>query len=490
MELNRDQLISLVMQLREELQNVREESRHAREELKAGRDRIAELEQQLKQQSPDTRLDEEYSLKAEERRRNKQSGKRRTQKSARRGRRTTQEKLDAADRIQVVCPDGFDVKECKLHRQRPVWRIEEGRAVLVAYHIYRGPNGELPDVPGLLPRCEFGLEILVTLAFEVVIVGLSMDKTIGQLGFFWNLSLSKSQVDSLLSRLARDWEPEFDALCELLAVSAVVHADETSWSINSVWALLSEKARVLVFGCHKDAATLEALLPKDVFAGVLVSDDAAVYRNFSQAQKCWAHLIRKAIKLTLQAPESQQYRRFLDGLLDVYHTAQRIQRDKRFSAAGRAAKIDTLDNMLCDLCGDRFADETEPPTDLEGDYRNLVHELVRLMGESELFTFVTHPDVDGTNNEAERTLRDPAQARKTGRTSKTIRGARRRTVLTSVLESLRLSLPTFTLSTVVTEVQGWLTAGISCFGVLLQTLGLPPPTGSMLDAVLPLPGTS
>ena len=67
-----------------------------------------------------------------------------------------------------------------------------------------------------------------------------------------------------------------------------------------MWALLSEKARVLVFGCHKDSATLEALLPKDVFAGVLVSDDAAVYRNFSQAQKCWAHLIRKAIKLTLQ----------------------------------------------------------------------------------------------------------------------------------------------------------------------------------------------
>jgi len=47
--------------------------------------------------------------------------------------------------------------------------------VLVAYHISRGPGGELPDVPGLLPRSEFGLEILVTLAFEVVIVGLSMD---------------------------------------------------------------------------------------------------------------------------------------------------------------------------------------------------------------------------------------------------------------------------------------------------------------------------
>ena len=164
-----------------------------------GATELRNWKKQLRKQSPDTRLEQEYSLKAEEQRQNKQSGKRRKQKSERGGRRTTQEKLDEADRIQIVCPDGFDVEQCKLHRQRPVWRIEEGRAVLVAYHIYRGPGGELPDVPGLLPRCEFGLEILVTLAFEVVIVGLSMDKTIGQLGFFWNLSLGKSQVDSLLS---------------------------------------------------------------------------------------------------------------------------------------------------------------------------------------------------------------------------------------------------------------------------------------------------
>lgn len=475
-ELDRDELIDLVIQLREELNKAH--------------DRIAELEQELKKRSPDARLDEEYSLKAEEQRQNKQTGKRNKQKSPRRGRRTIQEKLDQADRIEVVCPDGFDVGQCELHRRQPVWRIEDGRAMLVAYHIYRGPGGRLPVVPGLLGRCEFGLEILVTLAFEVVIVGLSIDKTIGQVGFFWNLPLGKSQADALLNRLAREWEAEFDALCQLLASSAVVHADETSWSINSVWAMLSETVRILIFGCHKDASTLESLLPKDVFEGVLVSDDASVYRNFSKAQKCWAHLIRKAIKLTLADPDNEEYRRFLDGLQTTYREACRIKRDKRYSAAGREAKIDDLDNMLCDACGDRFSSEAEPATDLERDYRNLVHEVVRLMGEGELFTFVTHETVDGTNNEAERSLRNSAQARKTGRTSKTIRGARRRTVLTSVLESLRVYLATFTLSTVVEEAQGWLTEGISRFCALAQTCDLPPPARSTLDTLLPLAETA
>jgi hypothetical protein len=45
-----------------------------------------------------------------------------------------------------------------------------------------------------------------------------------------------------------------------LANSLVVQTDETGWSIHSVWAFLSEKVRVVLFGVHKDAATLAELL--------------------------------------------------------------------------------------------------------------------------------------------------------------------------------------------------------------------------------------
>ncbi len=82
-----------------------------------------------------------------------------------------------------------------------------------------------------------------------------------------------------------------------------------------MWAFLSEQARVLVFGCRKDADTLAEILPKDNFAGVLVSDDAAVYQGSSHAQKCWAHLLRKAIRLTLLYPDNDEYQS-LSGWLD------------------------------------------------------------------------------------------------------------------------------------------------------------------------------
>jgi hypothetical protein len=127
----------------------------------------------------------------------------------------------------------------------------------------------------------------------------------------------------------------------------------------------------------------------------------------------------------------------------------------------------------------------------------LCNEVTRLMLAQELFTFVIAPPVAtptgetvpvaGTNNEAERTLRKPATARDTGRTNKTMAGARRRTIHTSVLESLRCYLPEFRLSSVIAEVQHWLDTGVSCFARMLKKLGLPTREHSVLEALYPIP---
>ena len=120
-----------------------------------------------------------------------------------------------------------------------------------------------------------------------------------------------------------------------------------------------------------------------------------------------------------------------------------------------------------------------------------------LMLRDELFAFVsakptvqpngTSAPVSGTNNEAERTLRGTAEARKTGRTNKTIVGTRRQTIVVSVLESLRPHLPTFTLSSVIAEILRWSTVGESCFATLLAKLHLSAPCESILDRLLPVP---
>jgi transposase len=470
-------------------------------QLEAAKQRIAELEKQQSGPSSPTgaKVEQPFSLRAEEKRQQARNLKnRKLSRQGRRGRLTTADKLKRAERTEQCFPEGVPEADCRLSHTRPVWRLEKGRAVVVAYEIYRGPHNQYGAIPGVLGRSEFGLEIVVEIAYFVYIIGLSFDKVCQLLQFLQNLTLGKTQADSLLRQLSRHWQHEFEVLCTLLANALVVHADETRWSINSVWALLSEKARLLLFGVNKDAATLAKILDPATFAGIVISDDAAVYGNFSQAQKCWAHLLRKAIKLTLQDSDNAEYRQFTDRLLAIYRSACRVQRDGRRSQAGRAKQVADLDDAIVDLCLPVWSLELPPLEEgPENAYRLLVNEVMRLMLDKQLFTFVTaepapQPNgvcqpVAGTNNEAERTLRNPAAARDTGRANKARAGARRQTILVSVLESLRVYLKTFTLANVIAEIEGWRQAGESCFSKLLRKLKLQAPTQSILDELIPLP---
>ncbi len=469
-----DRLVELIASQQKLIQQLQEEVERLKEQI---------------EKNPTARLDEAYSERAEAERQAKARGKRKKRKTPEQsGRFSTAEKIARAARTEQVYPDDCNPEDCKLSHTRVAWRLEDGGAVLVAYEIYRRGNkyGQPPGLPG---RGEFGMEILIALAYQVYTLGLSLDKACQVLGFFQGLSITKSQANALLNQLARSWETEFDTLCTLLANSAVVYCDETGWSINSVWAFLTDTLTVMFYGVHKDGQTLQQILDKATFDGVLISDDAAIYQGFSKSQKCWAHLLRKAIKLTLQAPENKTYREFTDSLLEIYRTAKRVTKDQRYSAAGRQRRVAELDDELLALCSARWFDEDQDAEGVEGDYRRLVNEIMRLMLAEELFVFVTTAGVDGNNNTSERELRDDAQRRNTGRTNKTPRGAKRQTIITSVLRTLGRQLSEFTLASVIAEVQRWVDCGRSCFTDQLEAAGLsrPPPDAdqrSLLDRII------
>lgn len=450
--------------------------------IEAQQKRIAELEALIKAKNPTERLDEAYSQNAEQKRKEKEKikgkGGKRKPRPLRRGRISTADKVKLAKRTEQVFPEGVPIADCRLSHTRVMWRLENGRAVLVAYEVFRSGN-RFGKPAGAIGRGEFGIEIIVALAYQVFCLGLSIDKACAVLSFFQQLKLRKSQADALLNQLAAAWESEFDHLCTLLAHSAVVHTDETSWSINSVWAFLSDKLTVLFYGVHKDGQTLGRILDKGTFAGVLISDDAAVYQNFTKSQKCWAHLIRKAIKLTLQEPDNVTYRQFADRLLEIYNAAKRIKADGRLLDSTRAARAAELDDELLELCGARWFDQSAEGNEIENDYRRLCNEIMRLMLDQELFVFVVEASADGTNNAAERQLRDDATARKTQRTSKTPAGAKRRSVISSVLQSIGKQLEIFTLESVIGEANRWLAVGRSCFAEQVEARGLSPPQSTL-----------
>jgi transposase len=443
--------------------------------------RIAELEKGLadlkatlgrrseSNASKKPRFTGDYSVGRQERKGRKRRKKRST------GRRPKETKLPEVARTEEVYPVGLRPEQCTFSHDRLAWRLENGRAVLVHYLIYKG-HWEFPaEMPDLLPRSEYGIEVAVLLSYLVYTVGVSINKARSLLEFFCQLRLSRSQANSLLDQLARLWESEFDTLVELMSLALVVYIDETGWKVSKkncyAWVFTTLSHTVLLYGRMRDASVLDEILPRDRFRGIGVSDDYAAYRErFPRSQKCWSHLLRKAIALMLAHPKKRHYRRFFERLLDLYREAKRYQQDRRLGPAAREKRVVELEEKLGVLCT-RW--EEELPKDAASDVRafvNLQRELMRCLGDESLFTFVVFPEVEATNNRSERTFRDTAKARATGQTSKTDHGAWRRSVILSVLTSLKQNLADFTIDAVVAEVAAWRQRGVSLFQRQLQAI--------------------
>lgn len=402
-----------------------------------------------------------YSVGRHER---EQRKRRRRKKST--GRKPKDAKRDHATQAFDLYWYGADRGKCVLRREQFVWRLIDGKAQYIHYRIFdEAESTDLPPVDGVRNgKCEYGLEILVTLAFLVYWTGVSIDKACGILAFFTGLELSKSQADSLLFQLAADWQIEYDAIAELVAAAAILYIDETGWKIGKrscyTWIFSTLSTVLFKCGVGRGKAVLTEVLGKQ-FGGIGVTDDYNAYKSqFTEHQLCWAHFLRKAIAISLRNPDNRQYARFLKSLFAVYYDAVRTSRDRRLSA-GRAAKVKRLQSRIRMICR-RWGEVLDGAASVDD------AKFVRLQNEladntEKLFVFVLHPEVEATNNRSEREARPEAMARKTARTSKTERGAKRRGIIMSVLASLSKRLEQFTLDSVLSEINHWFETGRSVF---------------------------
>lgn len=439
---------------------------------------------------------ENYSLD-----RNKNKKKKPKRKST--GRKPTHNKHDLATQTIDIYADGIAREQCIRRRSQLAWRIFDGKAVYVCYHIYDLPDSTSVPVPAGLrnSRSEFGIEIILILAFLHYWIGVSLDNARQIMNFFTGLNLSKGQADSLLSQLANDWDEQYDTIAQLIALQMIVYIDETGWKVGdkSCYTWVFSTSMHVLYRCGVSRKKTEATdILGESFGGIGVTDDYAAYRDmFSQHQLCWAHLIRKAIKLALQNPHEPQYAEFLDSLCSIYDDAKQLRdeavvQDVSDDAedASRRAIVTQLQNRITTLCDRReekvitakAAAKVEPAIEPTAEHVAAFILLQRELAENVdcLFVFVEHPEVEPTNNRSERNVRREAEIRKGARTSKTARGAKRRGTIVTVLASLQTRISNFTLSNVLAEIDRWLEAGSSLFEQELQSLQLaiPPPSSA------------
>ena len=369
--------------------------------------------------------------------------------------------------IEKLYPADVDRSQCVLQRTQYAWRIgKNGKAVYVRYEIYNLPGSEqcaLP--PGLRnSRSEYGFEIGLLVAYLHYWIGVSLDHACAIIQFFTDLELSKSQANSLLNQLSEDWSEQEEAIAELIALQLIVYIDETGWKVGmkSCYTWVFTTSFYVLYRCGVSREKEEAIkILGETFNGIGVSDDYGAYKNlFATHQLCWAHLIRKAVKLMLQNPDQTAYAEFLRSLSDIYRQAIAYQKDRRLSV-GRGQKVVELKASIKALCTDAGEPISDTTTEHQATFIRLQNELVNNL--DKLFVFVEHTEVEPTNNISERNVRREAEIRKGGRTSKTQNGAKRRGVIVSVLMSLRKRFERFTMKHLLDEIQSWFDAGRSVF---------------------------
>lgn len=398
-----------------------------------------------------------------------------------------------SDTIEVF-PQGVERDKCIHHRFQAAWRIVDGKAVYLRYDIRDlADSTRLPLPPGVRnSRSEFGMEVILILGFLHYWVGVSQENAIRTMNFFTGLDLSKSQADSLLNQLADDWEQQHDTIAELIALQTILYIDETGWKVGTkaCYTWIFSTAEHVLFRCGVSRKKAEATsVLGDFFDGIGVTDDYAAYKNlFSEHQLCWAHLIRKAIKLVLQNPDETEYAEFLDQLCGIYHDAKELRDNVAASVVGeplndaseRRAVVAKLQDRIKSLCSRRnekiitskAAAKLQPPGEPTPLHIETLILLQRELADNVhcLFVFVEHPEVEPTNNRSERNARREAEIRKGARTSKTDSGAKRRSIIVTVLASLQTRIAKFTLANMLAEVGRWMDTGKSLFELELEAI--------------------
>ena len=461
---------------KEKLREKKEREKELEEENKSLKDKVRDLERELREMAQAKTAkcpkfpNQNYGLSTQGNQNRKQSTIR-----GKRNRKVEREK--EVTREVLVYPQDVDPQVCFLFESRIITHINEGKKETVKYLIYRektswGKNGKRGKIEGVLPYTEYGMEVGLVVTYLVNELGLSRSQTQSILSFFCHLEISISQIDNLLSQVSKVWEKEFETISDIIVLASVVYMDETGWRVGKencyTWIFRSLTHTVLLYGEDRSESVLDKILPRKLFGGTAVSDCYGIYVNrFDEAQKCWAHFLRKIIKLHLLYPDNKEYKWFLKNLGKIFSDSKQTKMANS-PPLEKKTEVRNFKKQIQKICTRKNEKLNKETLKEHREFVNLQKSLIKNI--DDLFTFVLKEGVDPTSNKAERGLRKTALMRNAYQTSKTKDGAYRRSILTSVLSSLKQNLPIFSLDTVLEEVVRWQNNGHSLFDKQLATL--------------------
>jgi transposase len=275
---------------------------------------------------------------------------------------------------------------------------------------------------------QLGAQVIALVVVLNKQLGVSFGKIVTLLQQLYGLTVTRSGLVHAVHRAARQAQPTYEALCAQVRGSPMVSPDETGWKVAGVlqwlWAFATPTTTVYRIqpgrGFDEAAAVLGAH-----FAGILVRDGWAPYRQFTEAghQTCLAHLLRRCRLVTADHPHSPfgaDVQAILQQALAVRDRYQAGTISMHGVAVARGHLIARLDARLAQPSGVR---------DVQRFARHLSREF------DAIWSFLFDPSIDATNWRAEHAIRPAVVTRKVCGGNRSWAGADSQQILASVIRT-------------------------------------------------------
>ncbi len=297
--------------------------------------------------------------------------------------------------------------------------------------------------PGELLGCAIGPVAKATAVYLRYGIGLIYRKVEKVFTELFNLRFVPATALNFDRAATRKAGELYEDLRLKIQASEYLHMDETGWRVDGVnhhlWYAGHERLAFFHIDRHRSTAVAEAIVGTK-FAGILNTDGYCVYEALwaSDKQTCLSHLLRASRELEQSLP----------ALPPIDLSAEPTEGQRR--AKGFSTRVQKLIGDACQL-GRRLREkpvQSAQARRLENKYqqrlqkicaRALAHpeaeKLRRRLRENraKLFTFIGHPEVGPTNNQAEQSLRPSVILRKLTFGNRSLAGARHHSVLSSLL---------------------------------------------------------
>lgn len=320
------------------------------------------------------------------------------------------------------------------------FRVEVGRCLKCGFQI-RGRHPELRAGQSGANAHQLGVRVSA-LAFALHYHdGMPLRRVPEVIDRMTGIRLTQSALTQSAGKLCEEGGllyGQYEGLRERIAASIAVNTDDTGWRVAAMLAFLmgfftSDTALFQVRMRHRHQEVLEVL--GEDFKGMLGTDRGTSYEAWAlddiAMQKCLSHLMKNLS--VVEATKSGRAKAFTSKLKATLREALELWhawREGRISLATYRRRGGKLKRSLSDQLRDRTLSDADNQRLLDG--IGYQHDRGRLT------LFLDHPEIEPTNNRAERGLRPAVIARKVSHCSKNARGAHTYSVMKSVFATLAL----------------------------------------------------